>query len=187
MARRTLIDIDGQMIRAAIKIGGRDGIDNITSRKVAQICGVTDPLIFVHYGTMDNLIIQSMSYAVNVIMESVNNVAIKGGVNKWEENWDELVRWHLENGELTQFLYNAINSRFGFEVPERLKEFFVEFCKPLIGEKNKDVADAEMNIYYYMTYQHFLHYVTRVLRGDLQNNARNNELAKKLVLGGFHL
>lgn len=186
MARRTLIDIDGQMIKAAIKIGGRDGIDNITSRKVAQICGVTDPLIFVHYGTMDNLIENAFKYAMNVIMEGVNNLTL-GGVEKWESNWDELIRWHLENAELTQFLYNVINSRYGFKVPEKLQEFFVNVCKPLIGDKNKDVPEEEMFIYYYMTYQHFLHFITRLIRGDIQNNERNAQLARKLVLGGYKL
>ena len=56
MARRTLIDIDNRIIDAVIQIGSEEGIKNVTSNKVAKLCGISHFTCFEHFGTRQGML-----------------------------------------------------------------------------------------------------------------------------------
>ena len=61
MARRTLRALDRRIIKRTIQAGAKKGVTNISTKEMSTILGITEPTIYVHYGTKDNLLLEAFN------------------------------------------------------------------------------------------------------------------------------
>jgi AcrR family transcriptional regulator len=71
MARRNLRNIDQRIINRAIEEGAAKGIDGISTKKIASLLRITEPTIYVHFGTKDNLLKEAYQTAVATLYDIV--------------------------------------------------------------------------------------------------------------------
>ena len=187
MARRTLVNTDEKMLDAAILIGSEEGIDAITSRKIAKICGITDPLVFVHFKTMDNLMTEVYKKICGELYENAKTLDLKGTPEDFHEKWDEIVKYFVDNPVLTKFLYNIIHSKYGEKVPNEFKEFYLKIIRNALEVNNSGLNDDQCIIFYYLSMESLLHFAVRILRGEIELNEKTSRVAYKLIFGGYEL
>lgn len=56
MARRTLKNLDNRILKKVIAHGADKGPEKISTKKIAMEIGITEPTIYVHFGTKNNLL-----------------------------------------------------------------------------------------------------------------------------------
>jgi AcrR family transcriptional regulator len=71
MARRNLRNIDQRIINRTIEEGAAKGIDGISTKKIASLLRITEPTIYVHFGTKDNLLKEAYKTAVATLYDIV--------------------------------------------------------------------------------------------------------------------
>lgn len=76
MARRTLRALDSRIIKRTIQAGAKKGVSNISTKEMSTLLGITEPTIYVHYGTKENLLSQAFKECGTVIRE-YENIALK--------------------------------------------------------------------------------------------------------------
>lgn len=69
MARRTLRALDNRIIKRTLISGAKNGICNISTKEIASILGITEPTIYVHYKTKENLLFCAYKEAVEDILK----------------------------------------------------------------------------------------------------------------------
>lgn len=69
MARRKLRNLDARILKKTIYYGALLGIDEISTKKIAEDIGITEPTIYVHFRTRANLLFEANSAAVKKIGE----------------------------------------------------------------------------------------------------------------------
>ena len=187
MARRTLVDIDEKMIDAAIQIGGDEGINEITSRKIARMCDITDPLIFVHFGTMDNLLTIAYKKLCSDMLRAAQHLGVTGEEGNLKEKWPSIIAYFTNHPNLTKFLYNAIHSKYGMSVPEDFKEFFINIIVNSVNAFNPNTSIEDCRVFYYLTLESLLHFCVRIINGELEMNQNNLNIGYKVVFGGYNI
>lgn len=70
MARRTLRALDARIIKKTIAMGAKEGIAGVSTKEMAIALGITEPTIYVHFKTKDNL----LESAYKDCMEEIKNV-----------------------------------------------------------------------------------------------------------------
>jgi AcrR family transcriptional regulator len=71
MARRNLRNIDQRIINRTIEEGAAKGIDGISTKKIASLLRITEPTIYVHFGTKENLLKEAYKSAVDTLYNIV--------------------------------------------------------------------------------------------------------------------
>lgn len=71
MARRNLRNVDQRIINRTIEEGAAKGIDGISTKKIASLLRITEPTIYVHFGTKDNLLKEAYKTAVATLYDIV--------------------------------------------------------------------------------------------------------------------
>jgi len=71
MARRNLRNIDQRIINRTIEEGAIKGIDDISTKKIASLLRITEPTIYVHFGTKDNLLKEAYRSAAATLYDIV--------------------------------------------------------------------------------------------------------------------
>ncbi len=74
MARRTLRALDSRIIKRTIQAGAKRGVSNISTKDISFILGITEPTIYVHFGTKDNLLYQAYLECRRSIDEEERNL-----------------------------------------------------------------------------------------------------------------
>lgn len=68
MARRTLRALDNRIIKRTLIAGAKKGINNISTKEIASLLDITEPTIYVHYKTKENLLFCAYKEAVMEIL-----------------------------------------------------------------------------------------------------------------------
>lgn len=67
MARRTLRNLDERIIKLTIHYGAIGGIEGIQTKRMAKDLGITEPTIYVHFKTKENLLFEAYKNALATI------------------------------------------------------------------------------------------------------------------------
>ena len=71
MARRNLRNIDQRILNRTIEEGAAKGIDGISTKKIASLLRITEPTIYVHFGTKEKLLKEAYKSAVDTLYNIV--------------------------------------------------------------------------------------------------------------------
>lgn len=86
MARRTLRALDSRIIKRTIQAGAKRGVSNISTKDMSLILGITEPTIYVHFGTKDNLLYQAYLECRKSIDEEERNLLKTYEMSKKEDS-----------------------------------------------------------------------------------------------------
>ncbi|MDD3946862.1 MAG: TetR/AcrR family transcriptional regulator [Clostridia bacterium] len=73
MARRTLNGIEDKILMQTVKMGAQNGIESISTKKIAKCCDISEPTIYVHFKTKRNLIVQAGRRFDNTIRQMMSD------------------------------------------------------------------------------------------------------------------
>jgi AcrR family transcriptional regulator len=84
-----------QLLRAAYAVALRDGLDQVTARRVAAEAGASPGLIYFHFGTMDHLVLTLLDQLLAAALDAVVTPAIAAlptATDRLEALLDEEIR-----------------------------------------------------------------------------------------------
>lgn len=73
MARRKLRNLDNRILRKVVAHGAALGIDEISTKKIAEEIGITEPTIYVHFQTRVNLLFSANEFAIKELLSGFGN------------------------------------------------------------------------------------------------------------------
>ena len=104
MARRILLNIEEKILRSAVEIGAAEGVENVTGRKIALRCGISDATVFVYFGTKENLLAKTYEHVCDWINKNIETFTLSSkNCQLFEENWNALFAWLIKNIDYMEF------------------------------------------------------------------------------------
>ena len=73
MARRKLRNLDARILKKTLYYGALLGIDKISTKKIAEDIGITEPTIYVHFRTRANLLYEGYRTAIKQVFAEFAN------------------------------------------------------------------------------------------------------------------
>ncbi len=81
MARRKLRNLDNRILKKIVAHGAEYGIDEISTKEVAEEIGITEPTIYVHFHTRNNVLLVANEYAIQELKDASDGDTTLSG--KW--------------------------------------------------------------------------------------------------------
>jgi AcrR family transcriptional regulator len=184
MGYRDLGDIDEKIIRTILKMGAENGVSNVSSKRVAAICGISSGTIFHKYGTMKALLdaaaqaFDRPSMALTAQMAEQNLAAA--------EIWDKMLDHFLSDPDGTLY-YISYTNTFGFDpttTNPRAEEFlgiariFFRSCKSLTDNEYLVLWDYITSMAFY--------YAEKYIHGYLPYTEKTRTFTKQIVFQGIN-
>ncbi|KAB1662597.1 TetR/AcrR family transcriptional regulator [Pseudoclavibacter chungangensis] len=117
------------LLRATIDVGLALGLSGITSRSVAEAAGVAHSLVRYHFGSVDALITEALSLAIDEGIENARALAEVPSLTEFTRN---LARSVTDSRDTHAFLYEAIlESRRRPELVPQVKRYYREYREAL--------------------------------------------------------
>lgn len=188
MARRTLYNIDECILKAAIKIGANEGVENITARKIADCCDITDATVFVYFQNKQNLLLQAYLYVckwanktIDLIIEnSLADNTLTG------ENWGKFFGKLVENADKAKYFCGY---RYSCKVVHDIKpsQKQIEICKQIITKNSlkNALSNSDYAVVWGNIMESIAYYVIQVAEGRMANSLSKYELIRELIFGGL--
>ncbi|HPG92118.1 MAG TPA: helix-turn-helix domain-containing protein [Clostridia bacterium] len=188
MARRTLYNIDECIIKAVIKIGANEGIGNVTARKIADCCDITDATVFVYFQNKQNLLLQAYLYVCewtnNVIDIIIENSLLDNTLTgeKWEKFFVKLVENVDKAKYFCGYRYSGKNVH---DIKPSHKQ--IEICKKIVtkGNLTNTLSNSDYAVVWGSLMESIAYYVIQVADGRMANSLGKYELIRELIFGGF--
>ena len=99
MARRKLRNLDNRILKKIVAHGSEYGIDEISTKKVAEEIGITEPTIYVHFHTRNNVLLVANEYAIEDLKaEAAGDATLEG-------KWGLLLKAAASNPESAKYAY----------------------------------------------------------------------------------
>lgn len=100
MARRKLRNLDNRILKKVVAHGAKYGIDEISTKVIAEEIGITEPTIYVHFHTRSNLLLVANEYAVKELASAYaeNDATILS-------RWELCLKAASENAEAAKYAY----------------------------------------------------------------------------------
>lgn len=115
----------GALLRATIDVGLALGLSGITSRSVAEAAGVAHSLVRYHFGSVDSLITEALSLAIDEGIDNARALAEVPTLNEFTRNLAQSV---TDSRDMHAFLYEAIlESRRRPELVPQVKRYYREY------------------------------------------------------------
>ncbi len=99
MARRKLRNLDNRILKKTVIHGAEFGIDEISTKKIAEEIGITEPTIYVHFNTRNNLLLLANEYAIEKLKEE------SAGEATLMDKWGLLLKAASANPEAAKYAY----------------------------------------------------------------------------------
>lgn len=183
MARRTLVDIDDRLLDAVMDIGAHEGIQGITTVKVAKMCGVSHFTCFDHFGTKQNLLDQAAAKFeidyLKIIMKHLPDAKSVGEL--WLMVLDDLMK--NSNGAIYYLNYFLT---FGYVIfPQNANPDVAKIALVKHFGELKDFTDET----YALVWDHFTNqcivYAAYFAKRPMVDTPENRKLFKDLVFKGI--
>ncbi len=117
MARRKLRNLDNRILKKVVSHGAEYGINGISTKKIAEEIGITEPTIYVHFHTRKNLLLAANEFALNNLKNFSDVDATLSG--KWgqlllsaKENKDDAIYAYFFRNENVTADYDALFAKF---------------------------------------------------------------------------
>ena len=128
MARRNLRNLDERILKRTIHYGAVDGAGNISTKRIAKDLRVTEPTIYVHFKTKENLLLSAFVYCIQNIYDA--EYIKKAASAENAEHLDEEILRLLQKGKAnSEEIIYAFNYRHSV------------YYAPTGSEESKDYLD----------------------------------------------
>ena len=182
MSYRDLGDIDNRIIGTVIHMGAERGVENVSSKKIAALCGISNATIFNRFTTMRALIDKAAQRFDRPHMENVMHMA-EQGLNAGQI-WDKMLTLFLADPDGTLY-YISYTNTYGFDLTAknpRAPEFL--YVAKIFFRSARVIADDEyLALWDYITSMAF-YYAEKFIHGYMHYNNDTLTFVKKIVFAG---
>lgn len=188
MARRTLLNIREKILKSTIDIGASDGVENVTARKIAQQCGITDATVFVYFKTKENLLLKAYEYVNDWLSKTLETFNGGGECVSSDEKWNILFTWLVKNVSYTKYFCNYRHS--GRKIPEGLwGQLQAGLCRAMVSNEKISV---QMNQNDYLALwgnilESIAYYAALVSEGKMENTDSKCCLIRSLLFDAISI
>ena len=124
----------------AIELFGRNGVEAVPLRAIADLAGVSQPLIIKHYGSRSGLIEAADDHALRIVERLLRSVAINSAGNFNSEATPASVAGLLADSPIGPYLSHLLTSHE--DRARRAFERLAEFARALVNRLAADGAIA---------------------------------------------
>ncbi|MCI2111668.1 MAG: TetR/AcrR family transcriptional regulator [Bacilli bacterium] len=189
MARRTLRNLDARIIKLTIHYGATNGIDNISTKRIAKDLKITEPTIYVHFKTKERLLLA----AYKGILANIYAGRLLRDVD--EKNQSDYLQGELlrvlqlsdTHREEVIYAFNYRNSSHqkSFSSPEG-DAYLNHFTKALLATiQDPDMADSVRKTLIPVCYDVFELFAYKVAKGEVRADMLTVKIMVSLIIGGL--
>lgn len=156
------------IIEATILLVAQDGLENITTRKVAKQTGIAEGSIFNYFPTKKNLLVSSLYHIDREIDVALKNVAFQGlsVLKNVKAMWYAYFNYFISHGDCAKYYRQFRNSSyFDIKVMEGQGKSFSFFADLVF--KNVSLLGINPEIFWTYTIETTLSFAVRVVDGQL--------------------
>jgi AcrR family transcriptional regulator len=186
MAYRYLGDIDTAILRATIQVAGFSEPNRFSTQEIADLCHISEYVIFDHFKTKDNLLAQ----ADRVITKDYYD-AIEGALAKAHDSREffySLIDFLLLHPDNNRFALNYCRVFPGADKPCDY-DFFKQNCLDLIHEVQSHCPDLLPEVDPFAAWCEFTRelvcYSQFLIDGKLPDTPENRDIFYRLLFEGF--
>jgi AcrR family transcriptional regulator len=186
MARRTLRNLDERILNQVIRYGAEEPIGDISTKKIASELRISEPTIYVHYKTKDNLLLQAYKKVAADLYDPKYDKAYEGkdDADTFQTNFECLLLRSGEKGEEVLFAFNYRHSKFWKGDPAQKSQTYDATSRAIEGIVNggtsgNEAIDHEI-VEICIEELDFL--ATKVARGEVEPTPTNVKLMSSMVL-----
>ena len=184
MARRTLVDIEDKIIEAVIEIGSQEGINAITSQKVAKLCGVSHFTCFNYFETR-----QGMLDAAAKAVERKFLKTLVEDIKRFEhahDIWEHILDTLLKYNKAAIYYWNYCKLfENELEMNSEQATRLLPYAKQLFRR-----SSAKKDLEFMMLWDHALnmafYYTDKITRGIIANTPESRKYISDIVFMGLH-
>ena len=184
MGYRDLGDIDSKIIDVIIRMGAAEGIENVSSKKIAAELDISSGTVFNHFGSMDE--------AIKSAAKSFDRPHI-AAVIEWGRQglslyqiWDRTLEAFMDDPDGTRF-YISYLSKFRYDPTgndARNPEFLAAVSEFMSDQYH--LADAQALILWEYVTNMMFYYAEKFISGYLSDTQRTRAFIKRIVFGGVN-
>lgn len=183
MSYRDLGDIDEKIIRTIIHMGAEQGVENVSSKRIAALCGISNGTIFNRFDTMRALLDAAAQSFDRPHMEEVVKMAAEQLTVI--QIWDKMLDYFLADPDGTLY-YISYTNAFGFDPTTNnpRAEEFLEIAK-VFFRSDCTLPDLQyLMMWDYVTSMAF-YYAEKFIHGFLTYDEPSKAFVKQIVFNGI--
>lgn len=190
MARRNLRNLDERIIKRTIHYGAVNGIENISTKKIANDLRITEPTIYVHFKTKENLLLSAFQKIIQNIygMPEVKTLTADELVESFIPGFQGILQRARENSEEVIYAFNYRHSQFNKDGPNPLSAAYKLMYSATIKafSQDEEVCEHINAIVFRLTLEVINTFVYKAAKGEIEPTAVNAKLMAALVYGGLN-
>lgn len=183
MGYRYIDNCREQILKAVLKIGASEGVKQVSAKKIADLCGISDGTVFTYFKTKQDYLDAAARYFDRTYMAQMLALGERGLL--LPQIWDAMLDLFLADPEGAMY-YNNYTLTFGFDVTARnpRAEEFLGYVKAVLPNDAALSEDVYLVIWDYITSMAF-YYAEKFIHGYLPNNEEIRAAIKTLVFSGI--
>jgi AcrR family transcriptional regulator len=191
MARRQLKNLDERILKKVIQEGAENGIEGVSTKRIASELGITEPTIYVHFKTKNNLLLSAFEKDDCFFYSNLKKFHFHSDEEAFDHAFTECVSDLIERAfayrEEVMYSFYYRHSSY-FETSEHQAHYFAIFHETTIAlfrEEGKS-ADVELeNAIARLTLETIDIFMYQVAKGTIGINHATARLLGELLLHGF--
>jgi AcrR family transcriptional regulator len=189
MARRNLRNLDERILKRTIHYGAVDGAGNISTKRIAKDLRVTEPTIYVHFKTKENLLLSAFNYCIQDLYD-LDYIKKAGEVQNPDHLDEELLRLlqkGKENDEEIVYAFNYRHSTFYAPTNSEEGKAYMDLFKKIIRSyvNDPDMTEKTTTTLVGVCLEIVDLFIYKAAKGEIEPNAVNAKILSALVLGGL--
>lgn len=183
MSYRALDDVDNRIMCAVQKIGARDGVQNVTAKKIAAECDISDFAVFAHFGTKKGYLDAAKDAFYNRYTSMMTELERRNYT--LENTWDYILDDFVNNPDGPLY-YSSYIATFGIDEKYQKQRVtdFLPHARRLLSCEPELTDDDLIMIWDYMT-NVILYYAGMFARKQLEYNDNNRNIIKRTSFFGL--
>jgi AcrR family transcriptional regulator len=189
MARRNLRNLDERILKRTVHYGTVDGAGNISTKRIAKDLRVTEPTIYVHFKTKENLLLSAFTYCIQDIydIEYIKKVSNLENTDHLDSELLRLLQKGKDNSEEIVYAFNYRHSVYYTPSDTEETRAYLELFKKIIRSyvNDPDMTEKTTTTLVGVCLEIVDLFIYKAAKGEIEPNAVNAKILSALVLGGL--
>jgi len=189
MARSNLRNLDERILKRTIHYGAVDGAGNISTKRIAKDLRVTEPTIYVHFKTKENLLLSAFVYCIQDIYdeEYIKKATIAENAEHLDEELLRLLQKGKDNSEEIVYAFNYRHSVYYAPTESEESKTYLDLFHKLVRAyvNDPDMTEKTTATLVNVCLEIVDLFIYKAAKGEIEPNPVTAKILSALVLGGL--